>query len=113
MTRPPTDSELCQSLQDLQQEEAWGSVVADWKVETGDDPFNDPAIWVWVILENMQEFERLGFEQRDKIRRRVLETIDKTDETRWVYVQFSTREEEELGDEPEEEKHQQAQKVSS
>ncbi|MCY3536702.1 MAG: hypothetical protein OXI08_11875 [Cyanobacteria bacterium MAG IRC4_bin_6] len=25
--------------------EAWDS-VADWKVETGDDPFNDPAIWV-------------------------------------------------------------------
>ena len=85
-------------------------------MKTEDDPFNDRAIWVWVVLENMQEFERPGFEQRDKIRRRVLDTIDKPDETRWVYVQFSTKEEEELGDEPddepEEEKRQEAQEVS-
>lgn len=115
MTRPPTAPELRKSLQELQQKEAW-DCVADWKVETGDDPFNDLAIWVWVVLENMQEFERPGFEQRDKIRRRVLDTIDKPDETRWVYVQFSTKEEEELGDEPddepEEEKRQEAQEVS-
>ena len=113
MTRPLAAPELRESLEQLQQEEAWDS-VADWKVETGDDPFNDPAIWVWVILESMQEFEQLGFEQRDKIRRRVLDTIDKPDETRWVYVQFSTKEEE-LGDEPddeaEEEKRQEAQEV--
>ena len=97
MTSPPTAAELRESLRELQQKEEWISVVADWKVETGDDPFDDPAIWVWVILENMQEFEQL-----DKIRRRVLDTIDKPEETRWVYVQFSTKEEEE------EEKRQEA-----
>ncbi|MCY3536821.1 MAG: hypothetical protein OXH24_03865 [Cyanobacteria bacterium MAG IRC3_bin_20] len=90
------------SLQELQQKEAW-DCVADWKVKTEDDPFNDRAIWVWVVLENMQEFERPGFEQRDKIRRRVLDTIDKPDETRWVYIQFSTKEEK---------KRQEAQEVS-
>ena len=79
-------------------------------METGDDPFNDPAIWVWVVLERSQEFE-----QRDKIRRQVLDTIDKPDEARWVYVQFSTKEEElgdEPEDEPEEEKRQDVQEVS-
>ena len=91
MTRPPTAPELRESIRELQQKEAWGSVVADWKVETGNDPFDDPAIWVWVILEEMQEFE-----QRDKIRGQVLETIAGSGESRWVYVRFSTKEAEEL-----------------
>ena len=115
MTKPPTAPELRELLEQLQKNEAWDS-VANWKVETGDDPFNDPAIWVWIILKSMQEFEELGFERRDKIRRRVLDTIDKPDETRWVYIQFSTKEEEELGDEPddepEDEKRQEAREVS-
>ena len=53
----------------------------------------------------MQEFEQLDFEQLDKIRRQVLDTIDKPDETRWVYVRFRTREEQE---ELNEEKQRQA-----
>ena len=76
-------------IRKLLQEEPWDS-VADWKVEIGEDPFDKPAIWVWVILESSQRFE-----QRDKIRRRVLEIIAGSGETRWVYVQFRTKQEQE------------------
>ena len=66
------------------------SLVDDWIVETGDDYFGDPGIWVWVILKSSQKFE-----QREKIEQQVLETIAKSGEKRWVYVQFRTKEEQE------------------
>ena len=95
-------------IKKLLQEEAWDSVAA-WKVETGEDPFNEPAIWVWVILESSQRFE-----QRDKIRRRVLEIIADLGETRWVYVQFRTKhEQEELDDLERQEALEAAQEVSA
>ena len=78
-------------------------------METGEDPFNEPAIWVWVILESSQRFE-----QRDKIRRRVLEIIADLGEMRWVYVQFRTKhEQEELDDLERQEALEAAQEVSA
>ena len=92
----------------LLQKEAW-DLVADWKVETGDDPFDDPAIWVWVILKRSQRFE-----QRNKIRRRVLETIANSGEPRWVYVLFRTKQEqEELDDLERQEELEEARGVSA
>ena len=94
----------------LLQEKPW-DLVDDWKVETGDDPFDEPAIWVWVILESSQQFE-----QRDKIRRRVLRTIADSGEPRWVYVLFRTKQEQEELDDPErqeEEEIEEAQEVSA
>ena len=57
-------------------------------METGEDPFGDPAIRVWVILESSQEFE-----QRHKTRKRVRETIVGSGEQRWVYIRFRTKQE--------------------
>ena len=85
-TAPPEMSEESRISQ-LLQEQTWDSVAA-WKVETGEDPFGDPAIRVRVILESSQEFE-----QRNKIRKRVRETIVGSGEQRWVYIRFRTKQE--------------------
>ena len=61
-------------------------LVADWKVETGEDSLDYPAVWVWVILETFQEFE-----PRDAIRRQVRERIAQAGEERWIYVRFLTK----------------------
>lgn len=77
----------------LLQEQGHPSVV-DWKVETGEDSLDYPAIWVWVILETIQEFE-----QRDAIRKQVREQITQSGDERWVYVRFHTKAgQEELAD---------------
>ena len=85
-TTPPGISEELR-ITELLREQTWDSVTA-WNVETGEDPFGDPAIWVRVILESSQEFE-----QRNKIHKRVRETIVGSGEQRWVYVQFRTKQE--------------------
>ena len=61
-------------------------LVADWKVKTGEDSLDYPAVWVWVVLETFQEFE-----QRDAIRKQVRERIAHQGDDRWVYVRFLTR----------------------
>ena len=85
-TAPPEMSEESR-IRQLLQEQTWDSVAA-WKVETGEDPFGDPAIWVRVILESSQEFE-----QRHKIHKWVRKEIAESGEQRWVYVQFRTKQE--------------------
>ena len=55
-------------------------------METGEDSLGYPAIWVWVILETIQEFE-----QRDAIRKHVRERITQSGDGRWVYVRFLTK----------------------
>ena len=85
-TAPPEMPEESR-ITELLRKQTWDSVAA-WKVETGEDPFGDPAIRVWVILESSQEFE-----QRHKTRKRVRETIVGSGEQRWVYVQFRTKQE--------------------
>ena len=90
MTNQPTAApEMSEEsrITELLREQTWDSVDA-WKVETGEDPFGDPAIRVWVILESSQEFE-----QRHKTRKRVRETIVGSGEQRWVYVRFRTKQE--------------------
>lgn len=100
-TAPPEMSEESRISQ-LLQEQTWDSVAA-WKVETGEDPFGDPAIRVWVILESSQEFE-----QRHKTRKRVRETIVGSGEQRWVYVRFRTKQEQAELDELDELERQEA-----
>ena len=83
-TAPPEMSEESR-ITELLREQTWDSVAA-WKVETGEDPFGEPAIWVRVILESSQEFK-----ERHKIHKWVRETIAGSGEQRWVYVQFRTK----------------------
>lgn len=84
----PEESWIKELLQGLQKREAWDSLVASWKVEVGEDHFDEPGIWVWVILECSQRFA-----QRSQIRKRVVEAVAESGEERWVYVQFRTKEE--------------------
>ena len=61
--------------------------VDTWKVKTGEDHFNDPAIWVRVVLDSSQDLEG-----RDKIHEYVRKAIADSGEQRWVYVEFRTPE---------------------
>ena len=69
--------------------EAW-DLVSDWKVETGDDPFDEPSAWVWII------------------------TIADSGEPRWLYVHFHTRQDQEELDELErQEELEEAREISA
>ncbi|MXW41464.1 MAG: hypothetical protein F4Z75_10080 [Synechococcus sp. SB0668_bin_15] len=87
MVRPTAlleDREILALLE--QPSQRWAAPVAGWTVETGEDSLDYPAIWVWVLLETIQEFE-----QRDAIRKQVRERIAQSGERRWVYVRFLTQ----------------------
>lgn len=59
--------------------------VSSWRVEIGIDAMDDPAVWVWAMLNeeevDLDTGERLRDIVRDAVRR---ETGDES----WVYVRF-------------------------
>ena len=93
-----------------EQKEEWPAsvarCVADWRVETGEDHLDDPAVWVWVILEDsvwgcLEDDAKS--DQRDEICQRVLTHVAASGEERWVYVFFRTKMEQEELDSGEDE----------
>lgn len=72
-----------EKLRDLPTPIAW------WEVETGPDWTDDPAVWVWPVLER----RGVDFDTRDRLRRRVRETVfdlarRERENVVWVYVGF-------------------------
>lgn len=80
--------EALESLADL------GVRVREWKVEVGEDSSGEPAVWVWVQLEDPEP--DVGWETRDKLRKRVWDVVRQTIDgptKPWVYVRVLHAEE--------------------
>ena len=61
--------------------------VADWLVETGTDSADEPAVWVWAVLQN----DEVALDTRLQIRDMILDFLREKSETPiWVYVNFRT-----------------------
>ena len=59
--------------------------VRSWQVETGPDATDDPAVWVWVMLED----EEVDFQTRSRLREMVRNQVrHETNDGSWVYVRF-------------------------
>ena len=59
--------------------------VNSWQVETGPDATDDPAVWVWVMLED----EEVDFQTRSRLREMVRNQVrHETNDGSWVYVRF-------------------------
>ena len=59
--------------------------VSSWRVETGLDSADDPAVWVWAMLED----EEVDVDTGDKLRDVVRDAVRReTDDELWVYVRF-------------------------
>lgn len=59
--------------------------VSSWRVEVGPDATDDPAVWVWAMLEH----EDVDFGTRSQLRSMVREAVrNETDGTHWAYVRF-------------------------
>ena len=59
--------------------------VCSWQVETGPDATDDPAVWVWVMLED----EGVDFQTRSQLREIVRGQIrQQTNDESWVYVRI-------------------------
>ena len=59
--------------------------VNSWVVEVGPDSTDDPAVWVWAMLE----YEDVDFGARSQLRNMVREAVrNETDGTHWAYVRF-------------------------
>ena len=69
--------------------------VSSWRVETGEDWANDPAVWVWAMLAE----EGVDYEKRSLLRKMVRDLVRRQIEVQgWVYVRFrSAAEEGQLG----------------
>ena len=61
--------------------------VADWLVETGTDSADEPAVWVWAVLQN----DGVTLDTRLQLRDMILDFLRKNSDTPiWVYVNFRT-----------------------
>ena len=59
--------------------------VSSWQVEAGPDATEDPAVWVWAMLEH----EEVDAGTRSQLRNIVRDLVRReTDATCWVYVRF-------------------------
>ena len=61
--------------------------VADWLVETGTDSADEPAVWIWAVLQN----DGVTLDTRLQLRDMILDFLREKSETPiWVYVNFRT-----------------------
>ena len=75
-------SALEDALRELQELPA---PVSSWHVETGLDSTDDPAVWVWAMLQD----DEVEFAKRSQLRSIIREAIDeKTDSSMIVYIRF-------------------------
>ena len=59
--------------------------VSSWHVETGLDSTEDPAVWVWAMLED----DEVEFAKRSRLRSIIRDLVEeKTDSSMLVYVRF-------------------------
>ena len=59
--------------------------VADWLVETGTDSADEPAVWVWAVLQN----DGVTLDTRLQLRDMILDFLRENSDTPvWVYVNF-------------------------
>ncbi|MDE2914163.1 MAG: hypothetical protein OXL68_14700 [Paracoccaceae bacterium] len=67
--------------------------VSSWHVETGPDSTDDPAVWVWAMLED----EDVEFAKRSRLRSMVRDLVQETaGSSMLVYVRFRGASEVEL-----------------
>ena len=61
------------------------TLVSSWHVETGSDSTDDPAVWVWAMLEE----DEVEFAKRSRLRSIIRDLVErKTDSSMLVYVRF-------------------------
>jgi len=59
--------------------------VSSWRVETGPDSTDDPAVWVWAMLQD----DDVEFSKRSRLRSMIHDLVDKkTGSSMLVYVRF-------------------------
>ncbi|MCY3831303.1 MAG: hypothetical protein OXF89_19435 [Rhodospirillaceae bacterium] len=59
--------------------------VGGWEVETGIDSADEPAVWVWALLED----EEVDFADRSRLREMVRECVrQRAGDAVWAYVRF-------------------------
>ena len=76
------ESEIESALDDLS---GLPARVSGWQVETGIDWADEPAVWVWALLED-EEVEAVAL---DRLREMVLDCVlQKAGDAKWVYVRF-------------------------
>ena len=70
----------------LGQMSALPAAVSAWHVEAGPDVTEEPAVWVWVTLEQDDVDAKTRARMRDMVRTSVRKMVG--DEAHWVYVRF-------------------------
>ncbi len=77
-----TTTEIKAALDELPGLPAW---VSGWQVETGIDVSDEPAVWVWALLED----EEVDFAARSRLREAVRDCVHRTaGDAVWAYVRF-------------------------
>ncbi len=66
------------------------AAVSDWKVRTGTDSADEPAVWILAVLPNDETDLDQLIEIRDHVLDHLRKTIDTLDSPLGIYVSFRT-----------------------
>jgi hypothetical protein len=67
-------------------------LVPSFDFQIGDDSTGDPAVWVWLVLDDGVNVEAAQTRARlDQLRGQIHESLRRAGITRWPYVRMQTR----------------------
>ena len=79
------------AIQDIVKGRPWPPAVKGFELEFGEDSTGDPAVWVWLMIDDdvspsAEKIRELGYFSRD-----LQSAIIDAGLSRWPYVRFRTR----------------------
>lgn len=85
----PTPEEL-RRLRGALKEVHFPSVVETWDYEFGRDSSGDPAVWIWVLVDDVAADDATFTDNTVRLRREIHQAIQRAGLDRWPFVRFRT-----------------------
>lgn len=85
----PTSDET-RRLREAMQEVTFPDQVLTWEFEFGRDSSNDPAVWIWLVVEDAAADDPAFAAATARLPRRIRDALQKAGLDRWPYVRFRT-----------------------
>jgi hypothetical protein len=83
------------AIQDILKGRPWPPAVKGFELEFGEDSTGDPAVWVWLMIDDDVSPPAEKIKELGRFRRGLVSAIMDAGLSHWPYVRFRTRQSEE------------------
>jgi hypothetical protein len=90
-TAAKADSAEARTIQDIVTARPWPAAVKGYELEFGEDSTGDPAVWIWLAIDDDVRPSAEKIQELGEFRRDVQSAILDAHLSRWPYVGFRAR----------------------